>query len=103
MVRLRVDPALTRVEAKQLETRAAEDLRGVGNYVARLVAQDLAKEPKARRRTGARVTDRREPFDMAIPLSTTDRKRLKERADAEMRSISNYVATLILEDLKRRR
>jgi len=65
MVRLRVDPALTRVEAKQLETRAAEDLRGVGNYVARLVAQDLAKEPKARRRTGARVTDRREAFAAA--------------------------------------
>jgi len=89
MIRLRVDPALTRAEAKQLETRAAEDLRGVGNYVALIVAQDLAKEPKTRRRTGARVTDRREAFDMAIPISPANRKRLKERAEAEMRSLSN--------------
>ena len=101
MIRLRVDPALTRAEAKQLEARVAEDLRGVGNYVAWLVARDLAREPKQRRRTGARVTDRREAFDMAISLSKADRKLLKERADAEMRSITNYVATLILQDLRR--
>ena len=36
---------------------------------------------------------------MAVPLSTADRKALKARADAELRSLSNYVATLILEDL----
>ena len=39
---------------------------------------------------------------MAIPMTTTDRKRLKERADAEMRSISNYVAVVILESFRRR-
>ena len=37
---------------------------------------------------------------MAVPLSTGDRKALEERADAELRSLSNYVATLILEDLQ---
>ena len=39
---------------------------------------------------------------MAIPVTTAHRKRLKQRADAEMRSVSNYVATLILEDFRRR-
>jgi hypothetical protein len=51
----------------------------------------------------AKLSDKREPYSMAVPLSTGDRKSLKERAEAEMRSLSNYVATLILEDLKRRR
>ncbi len=36
----------------------------------------------------------------SVPLSTTDRKALKARADAELRSMSNYVATLILEELR---
>jgi hypothetical protein len=36
-------------------------------------------------------------------VSQADRKRLTERSDAEMRSLSNYLAVLILEDLKRRR
>ena len=35
---------------------------------------------------------------MAVPLSTADRKALEERADAELRSLSNYVATLIVAD-----
>ena len=71
--------------------------------MAWLVAQDLAKEPKARRRTGGKATDRREGYVMSIPISKSNRKLLEERAQAEMRSLSNYVATLILEDLKRRR
>ena len=36
---------------------------------------------------------------MAVPLSTVDRKALEERADAELRSLSNYVGTLILAEL----
>ncbi len=103
MIRLRIDPALTAAEVKALHRRAAEDLRGIANYVAWLIAKDLDRERKQRRRSGARVSDRRKPYNMAIPLGTADRKRLTERADAGMRSISNYVATLILEDLKRRR
>jgi hypothetical protein len=30
-----------------------------------------------------------------------DRKALEERADAELRSLSNYVATLILQELRK--
>ena len=58
----------------------------------------LARKPR-RRRTGAKLSDRREPYGMAVPLSTGDRKALEERAEAELRSLSNYVATLIAEEL----
>ena len=101
-IRLRVDPQLTPAEIRKLEARAAEDLRGLGNYVAWLIVKDLAKQPKARRATGATAKDRRQPYDLAIPISTGDRKRLKQRADAEMRSISSYVAVVILESFRRR-
>ena len=55
--------------------------------------------PAKRRRTGAKLSDNREPYSMAVPLSTADRKALEARADAELRSLSNYVATLIVEEL----
>ncbi len=73
-------------------------MRGIGNYVAWLITRDLARKPRPRR-TGAKLSDKREPYGMAVPLSPADRKALKARADAELRSLSNYVATLILEEL----
>ncbi len=98
MIRLRVEPSLTNREARALEARAAEEMRGIGNYVAWLITRDLARKPR-RRRTGAKLSDRRKGYGMAVPLSTTDRKALEQRADAELRPLSNYVATLILEEL----
>jgi len=59
-IRLRVDPQLTPAEIRKLEARAAEDLRGLANYVSWLIAQDLAKNPKTRRNTGAKASDRRQ-------------------------------------------
>ena len=100
MIRQRLDPGLTKREARTLEARAAEEMRGIGNYVAWLITRDLARKPR-RRRTGAKLSDTREPYGMAVPLSTADRKALQERAEAEMRSLSNYVATLILEELRK--
>ncbi len=99
MIRLRLEPGLTKREARALETRAAEETRGIGNYVAWLITRDLARKPR-RRRTGAKLSDKRKSYGIAVPISTTDRKALEERADAELRSLSNYVATLILEDLR---
>jgi len=43
-----------------VETRAAEEMRGIGNYVAWLITRDLARKPR-RRRTGAKLSDKREP------------------------------------------
>ena len=96
MIRQRLDPGLTKREARALEARAAEEMRGIGNYVAWLIT----RKPR-RRRTGAKLSDKREPYGIAVPLSTADRKALEERADAELRSLSNYVATLILEELRK--
>ncbi len=98
MIRLRLEPGLTNREARALEARAAEEMRGIGNYVAWLITRDLARKPR-RRRTGAKLSDKREPYGVAVPLSTGDRTAPEERADFEMRSLSNYVATLILEEL----
>jgi len=101
-IRLRVDPQPTPTEIRKLEARAAEDLRGLGNYVSWLIAKDLAKNPKTRRNTGAKATDKRQPCDIAIPMTTANRRQLKQRADAEMRSITSYVAVVILESFRRR-
>ncbi len=43
MIRLRLEPALTKREARALEARAAEEMRGIGNYVAWLITRDLAR------------------------------------------------------------
>ncbi len=45
-VRMRVQPRLTREEARELEARAAADFRSVGNYVAWLIAQHLGAKRK---------------------------------------------------------
>ncbi len=46
-VRLRVEPRLTREEARELEAQAPADFRSVGNYVAWLIAQNLSAKRKA--------------------------------------------------------
>ena len=56
-----------------------------------------------RSRTRAKLSDRRKGYGMAVPLSTTDRKALEQRADAELRPLSNYVSALVLEELRRGR
>jgi hypothetical protein len=38
---------------------------------------------------------------MVVPISPKDRRELEARAETEMRSLSNYLATHILEDLAR--
>jgi hypothetical protein len=51
MIRLRLEPGLTKREARALEARAAEEMRGIGNYVALLASAD--SRPESRERTRA--------------------------------------------------
>lgn len=74
----------------------------MANYVARLIAEELGRKPRRRRGTGAKPGDRRAPYDLAVPLSRSDREALEVRAEAEGRSLSSLVAALILEDLARK-
>ena len=95
-VRLRVEPRLTREEARELEARAAADFRSVGNYVAWLIAQDRSAKRKARRQTKAKPEDEREGYSINVPITIPDRRELEERARKELRSLSGYVAKLIV-------
>ncbi len=98
-VRLRLSPQLTREEARKLEARAAADLRPVANYVTYLVAQDLQGERRPSRRTSAKPGDERIGYELVVPITIPDRRALEERAREELRSLSGYVAKLIVEDL----
>ncbi len=99
--RLRVEPRLTPAEARGLEARAAADFRSVGNYVAWLIAQDLSAKRKARRQTKVKPSDKRVGYSINAPITIPDRRELEERARKELRSLSGYVARLIVEDLSK--
>ena len=98
-VRLGFAPQLTREEARKLELRGAADLRPVANYVAHLIAQDLRRKPRAGRPTSAKPGDKRIGYELRVPITIPDRRELKERARQQLRSLSSYVAKLIVEDL----
>ncbi len=59
--------------------------------MAWLITRDLARKPR-RRRTGAKLSDKREPYDIAVPLSTADRKALEDRAEAERLAMEQRAA-----------
>ena len=100
-----VAPHLTRQEIKQLKTRAASDLRSVNQSVSELVCRHLGK-PAAKRRDSqplASPTDRRTIFRLTLWLTPAERRELKARASEDHRSLSGYVAKLILGELRRGR
>ena len=43
--------------------------------------------------------DKRQAYDVAVPLTIPERRLLEERAKKEMQSVSNYVTKLVLNDL----
>ena len=100
-MRLRLAPKLTREEARRLEAQAAADLRPVANFVAYLVAQDLQGNRRRGCPTSAKPGDKRIGYELVVPITIPDRRALEERARKEMRSLSSYVAKLIVEDLSK--
>ncbi len=71
------------------------------NYVAYLVAQDLKGKRRPNRPTAAKPGDNRIGYELVVPITIPDRRALEERARKEMRSLSSYVAKLIVEDLSK--
>ena len=102
MVRLRVAPQLTPGEARQLQARAAADMRSVGGYVAWLMIKELRREPGRKRRTGGiSLADKRSPHEINVPLTAEQKEQVEDRARDEVRSVSSLVGLLIVADLRR--
>ncbi len=97
--RLRLEPRLTREEIRKLQKRAAADLRSVANYVTYLITQDLQGKRRSKRPTSAKPGDKRVGYNLVVPITIPDRRELEERARKELRSLSGYVARVIVEDL----
>ncbi len=51
------------------------------------------------RPTSAKPGDDRIGYELVVPITIPDRRELEERARKELRSLSSYVAKLIVEDL----
>ena len=98
--RIRLTLHLTRSEIKQLEDRAAEDLRPIGQYIAVLILQPSRSAKRGG--TGASAGDNRKAYEVAVPLTILERRQLDQNAKKERRSVSNYVTKLVLSDLAKR-
>ena len=103
MVRLRVAPQLTQGEARQLQARAAADMRSVGSTVALLLIEDLRRRRTGRKRRAGSVPlgDKRSAYEVAVPLTPEQKRKVEAQARDEVRSVSSYVALLIVADLRR--
>src|SRR5262245_2016201 len=89
---------LTRAEIAKLQGLAAADFRSVGGYVSWLIAQEIERSGRSRRRRPAvPAKDRRLSFSIALRMPPETRDKLETRAGAEMRSVSNFVWRLIVE------
>ena len=95
--RLRVAPQLTRGEIRELKLRASADGRSIAEYVAVLIIEDL-KKGKPVLRTSHRGR-KPEAYEINLPIALLSRSKLEARAKAEMRSLSGYVARLIVKDV----
>ena len=51
------------------------------------------------RSTSAKPSDKRIGYELVVPITIPQRRELEERARKELRSLSSYVARLIVEDL----
>ena len=102
IVRLRVAPQLTPGEVRQLQARAAADMRSVGGYVAWLLVKDLKRRGSGQRRRarGVSVADKRRAYEIAVRLTAEQKEQVEDRARDEVRSVSSLVALLIVADLR---
>ena len=95
--RLRVAPQLTRAEIRELKQRAAADGRSIAAYVAVLLLEDLKKGKPVLRTS--HLGRKPEEYNINLPLGLLSRAKLEARAKAEVRSLSGYVARVIVEEL----
>jgi len=96
--RLQVAPQLTQSEVRELKLRAEAEGSSVSQYVAALVIDDLDHgEPVLRTNHRGRKP---KSHQIAFPIDWESRSKMEVRAKAEVRSLSGYVARVIVKDLK---
>ncbi len=95
--RLRVAPQLTKAEVRELKLRAAADGRSIAQYVAVRIIDDL-RNGKPVLRTSHRGR-KPEPYEIGLTIGLLSRSKLEARAKAELRSLSGYVARVIVKDV----
>ncbi len=100
-VRLRLALPLTRDDAKRLEARAAGELRSVANYVSWVIAKAPGSQHRRQRSLDANPKPKRIGYDVGLMLTIPEREELRNRAEARRRSLSNHVARLVVEALRR--
>ena len=64
-----------------------------------LIVQDLQGKRRSNRPTSAKPSDKRVGYNLIIPITISDKRELEERARKELRSLSGYVARLIVGDV----
>ncbi len=74
----------------------------MANYVAWVIQQDLATKGKRKRAAlDGDPSRERVAYDVNLTLTIPERRELEKRAGAERRSLSNYVARLVVGELGR--
>jgi hypothetical protein len=106
--RVKASPLLTRDEVKRLQARAAAEYRSISSYVTHLLLDHLRRGRRKRHRPTlanplAHPSDRRSEYPVCVWLTREQQEELEARALNESRSVSNYVGTLLLKDLRRSR
>jgi hypothetical protein len=92
--RLRLALSLTAGEVRKLKALAAKDMRPMGQFVAGLVSDHLAKK---RRKAPALAASRRpRRFEVAVRIPKDELTRLGELAEPDGRSLSGYVTLIVL-------
>jgi hypothetical protein len=99
--RLWLSLPFTRQEFRRLSVRAASEVRSLSNYVAWVIAEDLggSRWGRSRVRQEDEAREKRVGYDVGVILTIPEREQLKSRAETERRSLSNYVARLVLGEL----
>ena len=99
-IRLRLSLPLTRRDIKRLDARAAGEVRSVANYVAWVIQQDLTSKGKRKRAAlDGDPSRERMAYEVNLTLTIPERRELEKRAGAERRSLSGYVARLVVGEL----
>jgi hypothetical protein len=95
-IRINVDLFLSPAERRDLEAKAAAQLRAPANYVTQLVLAALGRKrpPKVSVPPAKRTC-----YSVKLRLTAQQRRELEKRAKAEGRSLANFVTAVVVSKL----
>jgi uncharacterized protein (DUF1778 family) len=95
-VRINADLFLSSEERRQLEAKAAAELRTPSNFVTRAVLAALGRKRPVKTRT---TPAKRTRYSIKLRLTAQERRELKRRAEAEGRLVTNLVNAIVVREL----